>query len=118
MKKAVPKMLSEFIEELKGVLKSMGDMPVAVTDFDGRFYVADLFIYPQEYYYDGGYIFPIGEEKRATAYEHFASSSLYDENGVDENPLLEYDMVLKIIGGGPDDEETDTLDGKPYKHGD
>ena len=113
MKKALPKMLSELIEELKDVLDTAGDMPVAVIDLDGRFYTSDVYLYPQEYYYDGGYIFPVAEEKRKYAYNDYETSRGKD---ADINPKLEHDMVLKIMGNGPYEEEYDTLDGEPYKY--
>lgn len=114
MKQGYPKMLSKLIDELQNILQMHGDMSVAILDVDGNFYTSDMFLYPQEYYYDGGYIFPIAEEI-LVSYQDYETSEIRDSKGIKINPLLNGNKtVLKIIGRSPE-EQSDKLNGKPYK---
>jgi len=115
MKKGFQRMLSKFVEELSEILEAYGDMPVAISDVNGNFYTSDMYFYPQTYYYDSGYIFPVSD-KEQLVYDDYETSRLDNPKGsIDLNPLLEdYKMVLKIIGRSPE-ERSNTLNGKPYE---
>lgn len=114
--KVFPTMASELVKKLQKAINEWGDHPVAVQTEEG--FVTHVFVNPQEYYYDGGYLLPIDDTRKGDveyAHGHFITSRIQNKKGMTiPHPDLdkEHLVAFKLMANFPCD-LSDTVNGRP-----